>query len=236
MTTQSTTLNRIISELKELNEFDGETVEFILKEIGYNDYALRHLIMTEPMESIEHAYDERIQYDKDNNTETKHPLVHRLEMIQDDMSEINSFIEKENLGKFFNMPSRTANSCNAHFHNIEIACDLGDNEVHNWGKFNGIREIPKTEENPEQESLKTDWREIRNLNIEAKRLGEIVWHENTKYTRKQFLLYYKVRTIPLILILHEVWNDIENNDTLIYNNFEDYWKYFVENQNKSVSL
>jgi hypothetical protein len=65
MTTQTTTLERIIKELRELNEFDGETVEYLLKGVGYEDYALRHLIMTEPFENVQNAYEERIEYDKD---------------------------------------------------------------------------------------------------------------------------------------------------------------------------
>jgi len=29
-------------------------------------------------------------------------------------------------------------------------------------------------------------------------------------------------------IMRKVWNDIHNNDTLIYNNFDDYYKDFVD--------
>lgn len=232
MTTQTVTLNRIIETLKGLNEFDGETVEYLLDEIGYSDYILRALIMKESMLNIENAYEERIEFERDHNKNViKNPLVHRLEMVKDDVIQIEAFIKQHGLSSDFELPSNSADSCFTHIANINIACDLTSEEALNWGEFR-----KREEENPEEESISTEWRDIRNLTMEAKSLCLEVWNRNRDFTRKYFLQAYKVTTIDLILIVHEVWNDIENNDTLTFNNFEDYWRFFIANRNKSLSL
>jgi hypothetical protein len=232
MTTQLTTLERIIKEIKELNEFDGETVEYLLEQIGYEDYVLRHLMMNEPISNIENHYEERIEFERDNNNNIiKNPLVHRLEMVKDDIIQIEAFIKQQGLSSDFELPSSSADSCFTHIANINIACDLTSEEALNWGEFR-----KREEENPEEQSISTEWRDIRNLTMEAKSLCLEVWNRNRDFTRKYFLQAYKVTTIELILIVHEVWNDIENNDTLTFNNFEDYWRFFIANRNKSLSL
>jgi len=229
MTTQLTTLKRIIKELKELNEFDGETVEYLLEQLGYEDYVLRHLMMKESIHEVESHYDERIKYEKDNNNLTyKHPLLHRFDMIKDDVEQINLFIKHHGLDSAFELPTKVADSCYTHLSNIEIACDVNDSEVYKWGTFN------QYEENPEAHSLKNEWRNLTNLNVEAKRLCKLLWVESTNYTRKNFLKEHNIITIDLILIVHEFWNDIENDDTI--GNFEHYWKFFIDNRNKVLSL
>ena len=62
-------------------------------------------------------------------------VEHRLAMILDDIRAIKEFIEEKGLSDTFKQPSRQADECFIHFSNIEIACDLADNESTNWEKF-----------------------------------------------------------------------------------------------------
>ncbi len=64
MTTQTTTLNRIIEELRDLNEFDGETMEFLIKELGYEEYMTRSLVLRAPKEDIVALLEEKDELEK----------------------------------------------------------------------------------------------------------------------------------------------------------------------------
>ena len=67
-----------------------------------------------------------------NNTEE---LEHRIRMIQDDLKVIVKFIKDNNLDEQFLKPTLYADHCWTHINNIEIACDLSDNESINWKFF-----------------------------------------------------------------------------------------------------
>jgi len=248
MTTETENLERIIYQLQNLNDFDGETVEYILSQIGYSDYMLRSLMLSQPISNVEYAYNERIEMDLTNNT--RHPFIHRIEAINEELIIINSHIKKHNLTPFFELSTDFSDSCITHFANIKIACDLGSDECLAWNMYNlkeeeeeevqivvqekQIQEVK--EEVEERTSLKDFWQNLNNFNAEAKELCLGVWLENKNYTRKQFFEEHNVTYFELKYIIHEFWNEIENNDTLTFDNFEKYWEFFITNWNKDVSL
>lgn len=62
-------------------------------------------------------------------------LEHRLAMVQDDLKILKKFISDNNLTEAFEMPSHTSDSAWSNIINIEVACDLNDNESLKWGMF-----------------------------------------------------------------------------------------------------
>jgi hypothetical protein len=244
MTTETENLERIIHALENLNEFDGETVEYILSQIGYSDYMLRSLMMSAPISDVENAYEERIEMDLTKGT--KHPLRHRIDTINEELIIINSFIKQHQLYSTFAQPSDFADSCNTHFSNIEIACDLESDECLNWNMYNLKKQQEKPQEKPQEKlqeeeqedrsSLKYFWQDLNNFNIQAKEFCSKVWVNHRFHTRKQFFEDNKIKHFEMKYIIHEVWDDLENNDTLMFNNFEKYWEFFIANRDKVVSL
>jgi CRISPR/Cas system-associated exonuclease Cas4 (RecB family) len=59
----------------------------------------------------------------------------RLELVLDDLKAIKEFIYENGLSEIFQRPTKHADECWTHFNNIEIACDLNDDESLSWGKF-----------------------------------------------------------------------------------------------------
>lgn len=57
------TIYDIIQELKKV-EVDGETMEYILKEVGMEYQMLRQLMLTLPIEEIENLIEERKELNK----------------------------------------------------------------------------------------------------------------------------------------------------------------------------
>lgn len=63
-------------------------------------------------------------------------LEHRLKMVQDDLNIIKSFITEQGLDDTFkNVATKTSDSAYTNIYNIEIACDLNDDESLSWGMF-----------------------------------------------------------------------------------------------------
>lgn len=63
-------------------------------------------------------------------------LEHRLKMVQDDLNIIKSFITEQGLDDTFkNVSTKTSDSGYTNIYNIEIACDLNDDESLSWGMF-----------------------------------------------------------------------------------------------------
>jgi hypothetical protein len=61
-------------------------------------------------------------------------LEHRLKMVKDDISVLKKFISEQGLDEIFNRTALATNDaalCN--INNIEIACDLNDDESLSWG-------------------------------------------------------------------------------------------------------
>jgi hypothetical protein len=63
-------------------------------------------------------------------------LEHRLLMVKDDLNILKKFISEQGLDEIFNhTASSTSDSALCNITNIEIACDLDDDESLSWGMF-----------------------------------------------------------------------------------------------------
>ena len=63
-------------------------------------------------------------------------LEHRLKMVQDDLNILRQFIYANNLNKIFEGKSTlSGDEANCNLLNIEIACDLSNDESLSWGMF-----------------------------------------------------------------------------------------------------
>ncbi len=67
-------------------------------------------------------------------TETEQ-LKHRLSMVNDDLAVIRRFIYEKNLAKEFEQPTAHSDEAWVHLSNIEIACDLSNDEALSWKPF-----------------------------------------------------------------------------------------------------
>ena len=63
-------INQVIGILKNLtwndNSVDGETMQYILKEVGMEDQMLRQLIMSQPIEEVNYMIEERTELENFN--------------------------------------------------------------------------------------------------------------------------------------------------------------------------
>jgi len=58
-------INDIINKLR-IIEVDGETMQYILEEVGMEDQMLRQLIMSQPIGEVNYMYEERKQLEEFN--------------------------------------------------------------------------------------------------------------------------------------------------------------------------
>ena len=63
-------------------------------------------------------------------------LEHRLAMVADDLKVIRKFIAEHHLTGEFQMPSSTSDEAFTNLNNIEIACDLTNDECLSWQHYN----------------------------------------------------------------------------------------------------
>jgi len=56
---QSKEINKVISILRDEIGLDGETMQYILKEVGMEWQMLRQLMLTMPIEQVEYLMEER---------------------------------------------------------------------------------------------------------------------------------------------------------------------------------
>ena len=100
----------IIDSLNAIN-VDGETMEFIIKNVGMEDQMLSQL-----------GYPLRVENES---------LKHRLGVILEDQVFIRDFIYR-NVSDVFYKPTTQCDSAITHLNNIESACDLNSNESLAW--------------------------------------------------------------------------------------------------------
>jgi|LakMenE18May11ns_1017448.scaffolds.fasta_scaffold8253290_2 hypothetical protein len=63
-------------------------------------------------------------------------LEHRLSMVLDDLNILKKFIIQEDLGKVFETKNTaTSDSAYCNINNIDIACDLSNDESLSWGVY-----------------------------------------------------------------------------------------------------
>jgi hypothetical protein len=58
-------VEEVISMLRHM-EIDGETMQYILDEVGQSDQMLRQLIMSQPIDEVDYMYEERKQLEEFN--------------------------------------------------------------------------------------------------------------------------------------------------------------------------
>jgi hypothetical protein len=58
-------INDIINKLR-IIEVDGETMQYILEEVGMEDQMLRQLVMSQPIGEVNYIYEERKQLEEFN--------------------------------------------------------------------------------------------------------------------------------------------------------------------------
>jgi hypothetical protein len=58
-------INDIINKLR-IIKVDGETMQYILEEVGMEDQMLRQLVMSQPIEEVNYMYEERKQLEEFN--------------------------------------------------------------------------------------------------------------------------------------------------------------------------
>ena len=63
-------------------------------------------------------------------------LEHRLAMVKEDSDELQRFIVENGLNVAFKTKTQMCDEAWSHFANIDIACDLSNNESLNWKPFN----------------------------------------------------------------------------------------------------
>ena len=63
-------------------------------------------------------------------------LEHRLAMVLDDVKALVEFLDENRLMEALDKPSKQTNSAWTHINNIEIACDVNDNESLSWNLYN----------------------------------------------------------------------------------------------------
>ena len=63
-------------------------------------------------------------------------LEHRLAMVADDLKVIRKFIAQQGLTEAFQKPSSTSDEAFTNLNNIEIACDLTNDECLAWQHYN----------------------------------------------------------------------------------------------------
>lgn len=64
MTSNEIKIKSIIQQLKSI-DVDGETMQYILNEVGMNVQMLRQLMMTEPLSEVQWMMKERLSFEED---------------------------------------------------------------------------------------------------------------------------------------------------------------------------
>ena len=122
-------LAKLIDKIKNLKDFDGETTQYMLEQLGMEGQMLRQLMMTSQADYVHELYDERFG---SNSKEAEH----RMKMIMDDVNEIRIFIV-EKLPEIMegDVPTRQCEDIFTHFTNIAIASDLDNTDCLSWKLF-----------------------------------------------------------------------------------------------------
>jgi hypothetical protein len=62
-------IERIISDLSHIG-VDGETMQYILENVGMEDQMLRQLMMSQPIDNVNYIYEERRLFESFSNLST----------------------------------------------------------------------------------------------------------------------------------------------------------------------
>lgn len=120
----------IVAKLKTLSGdgLDGETMQYILEAVGMEGQMLSQLVRgTEHLEQIEDMIDEARELQGIKEATPRR----RLLFIQDDLASIRKVIEA-NDEKIYELEAHPECAIGTLLNNIQIACDLNDDEPNNW--------------------------------------------------------------------------------------------------------
>ena len=133
-------LNMTLAEAYEDSEENGGDGFYWTSWEDEEEYQYRlvdGILIEEGDERFPYDYEEPIDEDtlKQEYFTPTEEMQHRMAMILDDMKVIRAFINEQGLDKVFQKPTSMADECWTHLNNIEIACDIDDNECLTWSKF-----------------------------------------------------------------------------------------------------
>lgn len=120
----------IVAKLKSLSGdgLDGETMQHILEAVGMDGQMLSQLVRTsEHLEQVEELIDEAREVQRIKVATPKR----RLLFIQDDLESIRKVIQANDI-KIYEMEAHPECAIGTLLNNIEIACDLNDDEPNQW--------------------------------------------------------------------------------------------------------
>lgn len=101
-------------------------------------------------------------------------LKHRLLMVQDDAKCLNDFIINMNLGSIFDEEGGAMPVANCGFtflNNIEIACDLNDDESLGWSPIHGKETVKEVEDDPRVTEI---IQKIKELGVDGETMQYII--------------------------------------------------------------
>jgi hypothetical protein len=118
----------IIAKLNNLSGdgLDGETMQYILEAVGMQDQMLSQLVRGSVLEA-----EGLIEEAKEVQRITVATPRRRLLFIQDDLASIRKVIDANN-PDIYEMEAHPECAIGTLLNNIEIACDLNDDEPNNW--------------------------------------------------------------------------------------------------------
>jgi hypothetical protein len=120
----------IVAKLKTLSGdgLDGETMQYILEAVGMEGQMLSQLVRgAEDLEEVEGLIDEAREVQRITVATPRR----RLLFIQDDLASIRKVIEA-NDKNIYELEAHPECAIGTLLNNIEIACDLNDDEPNNW--------------------------------------------------------------------------------------------------------
>ena len=123
----------IILMLKGLG-IDGETMQYIIEKVGMSDQMLRQLIMTFPQSDTKDLLEEKVELDNQRlSAKNRFDATpeRRLQFIKEDIASIFNVINA-NDPKILKLDSHPECEIGTLLNNIDIACDLNDDEPNSW--------------------------------------------------------------------------------------------------------
>lgn len=118
-----------------LSKADGEDIEQIINQSGFDKYLTRALTIKSSTEDLNYYIKERDSLTKEKMGSTQQ-LKHRLEIISEEATILRKFIEDNNLSEEFALATSKSHEAIHHLNNIDIACDLDDDTPLKWTKYN----------------------------------------------------------------------------------------------------
>ena len=127
----------IIDSLRNI-DVDGETMQYIIEKVGMSDQMLRQLVMSFPQSDTKDLLEEKVELDNQRlSAKNRFDATpeRRLQFIKEDIASIFTIIH-DNDPKILKLDSHPECEIGTLLNNINIACDLNDDEPNSW-RVNG---------------------------------------------------------------------------------------------------